>query len=125
MCQPDCSPPLGVPALANLPCNRSDGHLECGFYIQIAGIQQDRVAGGAHWCRIAPSVAFVAAADVGQDMSELDRLAPAHQLQVPPPGSNLRGGGDIKLNGGLRTHHRADIAAVEDGARSAPGEGAL
>src|SRR5262249_43522079 len=55
---------LGAPTLANLPCNHSDGHLECRFYIQIAGIQQDRVAGWPHRGRLASRVAFVAALDV-------------------------------------------------------------
>src|SRR5262252_1596898 len=52
--------PLGVLALANLPYNRLDGHLECGFYSQIAGIQQDRVAGGAHWRGLPARITFIA-----------------------------------------------------------------
>ena len=39
----------GAPALANLPCDRADGRIECGFYIQIAGIQQDRRLRPAAW----------------------------------------------------------------------------
>jgi hypothetical protein len=55
--------------LANLLYDHADGRIECGFYIQIAGVQQDGVFGCPHGRRFPTGIAFIPAADIGQTAS--------------------------------------------------------
>ena len=59
-----------VPGLADLPLDQTNSRLENGVYIQLRGIEQDRVCchgeGGSPSASI-PRVAFL---DVGQDLGQ-------------------------------------------------------
>ena len=106
--------------------NHADGRLECGFYIQIAGIQQDRRRRPAAWGRHpGPRRARRGGGCRPGRAAYVDGLAPARHLQVAPPGPDLGAGGDENLNVGVGAHDGADVPAVEHGARLAGGEGAL
>src|SRR5262245_31702518 len=80
----DWSPPSGAPALADLLHNHADGLIECRFYIQISGIQQDGVGRPAHGRRVPAGIPFIPPQDIGQDGVVRDSLAPAEAVQMPP-----------------------------------------
>src|SRR5260221_9277190 len=111
LCQLDWSYAFSsAPALACLPEDRTDGGVECRFYIQIARIQQEGVDGRPHGRGFPPGVTFVATADIRQHGLIGCGFAPALHLQMAAPGAHFRGGGNVDLDVGLRTNGGADIA---------------
>ena len=80
--------PFGRP-LADLPHDHADGGIECRFYIQIAGIQQEGVGGRPHGGAFAAGVALIAAADIGQHGLVGDGLRLGLAFHEAAPGAHL------------------------------------
>ena len=66
--------------------------------------------------RRAAGVPLVAGLDVGEDVGEVDVEAARLQLGEPALGANLRARGDEQFHLRLGRNHRADVAAIENGA---------
>ncbi len=73
----------------------------------------------------ASGIAGVADADILKHVLELERRIEPRQLQPAPAGADLRRRRDEEFYRGVGRDDRADVAAVEHGARSLMGEGDL
>src|SRR6516162_4166169 len=84
-----------------------DGGPECGFYIQMHGIEQVCIRSGLERRRSALGVAFVAAKNVGEHFGFAHRVARSLELGGAPPRADLRRSGDENLDVGVRENDRA------------------
>ena len=105
--------------------NDRERRLEDRLDIERGRIKHDGVRGRHQGCRSAVFVALVALDDFGEDGDIVGPFAPGLQFQGAPRCPRVRARGDEYFGASLRTNHGANIAAIEDGAAGAAGEGAL
>src|SRR6202521_350999 len=102
---------------------------KCGpdrrFYIQLGGIEQDRVRRGFQGRNRPPGITGVAPLEVGEYLVEGDGLALRHELPMAAFRAPLHRGGDEDLGLGRGRDHRTGVAAVEDRAPGSAREGLL